>query len=152
MNWDAIGAVGDAAGGIGVIVSLIYLALQTRSNTTAVQAASFHQINSSFAEISLAICLDASLTMLITKALAGEAELSPEEEARFSFFALSFFRRAESMFFQSDQGTLQKESWLGLESTLDAILSSQNGRSWWNVTRERFNPRFQLYIRERLLS
>ena len=31
MNWDAIGAVGDLVGGIGVIISLIYLATQIRS-------------------------------------------------------------------------------------------------------------------------
>ena len=33
MNWEAIGAVGETVGGIGVIVTLIYLAIQVRQNT-----------------------------------------------------------------------------------------------------------------------
>lgn len=39
-----MGNLGDAVGGIGVIVTLLYLALQTRKNTRAVRAASFHQV------------------------------------------------------------------------------------------------------------
>ncbi len=33
MNWEAIGAIGEVVGGIGVIVTLGYLAVQIRQNT-----------------------------------------------------------------------------------------------------------------------
>ena len=33
MNWDAIGAVAEALGAIGVMLTLLYLAFQTRQNT-----------------------------------------------------------------------------------------------------------------------
>jgi hypothetical protein len=33
MDWNAIGALGELAGAIGVILSLIYLASQIRQNT-----------------------------------------------------------------------------------------------------------------------
>ena len=32
MNWDAIGAVGDAVSAIAVVVSLLYLATQVRQS------------------------------------------------------------------------------------------------------------------------
>ncbi len=35
MNWDAIGAIAELAGAIGVVVSLAYLATQIRHNTRA---------------------------------------------------------------------------------------------------------------------
>ena len=152
MNWEAIGAVGDAAGGIGVVVSLVYLAIQTRSNTRAIQSASFHEVNASFAEISMAISLDAEMTELIGKALKDAPELTETERARFGFFALSFFRRAESMFFQSEQGTLQHESWMGLRSTLRAIVQSREGRDWWTQSAERFNPRFREFVLQSLIQ
>ena len=35
MNWDAVGAVAEVVGALGVIISLVYLALQIRqSNST----------------------------------------------------------------------------------------------------------------------
>ena len=33
MNWEAIGAIGEVLGAIGVIVTLAYLAVQIRQNT-----------------------------------------------------------------------------------------------------------------------
>jgi hypothetical protein len=37
MNWDALGAIGDFVSGMGVIVTLGYLAVQIRSNTNLVR-------------------------------------------------------------------------------------------------------------------
>ena len=37
MNWDAIGAIAELAGAIGVIASLIYLARQIRQNYMIIQ-------------------------------------------------------------------------------------------------------------------
>ena len=39
MNWEAIGAVGETVGALAVLVTLVYLAVQIRQNTKAVQAA-----------------------------------------------------------------------------------------------------------------
>lgn len=44
MNWDAIGAIAETLGAVGVIASLVYLAGQIRQNTSNVRnstAASF---------------------------------------------------------------------------------------------------------------
>ena len=37
MNWDAIGAIADSIGAIVVVVTLIYLTLQLRQNTKAIE-------------------------------------------------------------------------------------------------------------------
>ena len=37
MNWDAIGAVGEIVGALAVVVTLIYLAVQTRHSAAATQ-------------------------------------------------------------------------------------------------------------------
>jgi hypothetical protein len=35
LNWDAIGAIAEGIGAVGVIASLLYLAVQVRANTRA---------------------------------------------------------------------------------------------------------------------
>jgi hypothetical protein len=39
MNWEAIGAIGEVLGAIGVICTLLYLTVQIRQNTRALQGA-----------------------------------------------------------------------------------------------------------------
>ena len=38
MNWDAISTIAEVVSAIAVVVSLIYLAIQLRSNTRALRA------------------------------------------------------------------------------------------------------------------
>ncbi len=41
MNWEAVGAVGEALGAIAVVVTLIYLASQLRQNTKALRSSTY---------------------------------------------------------------------------------------------------------------
>ena len=45
MNWDAIGAVGEIVGASGVIISVIYLALQIKKQTKESQMASMRDLS-----------------------------------------------------------------------------------------------------------
>ena len=44
MNWDAIGAIAELLGAVGVIASLIYLATQIRQNTRSVRGATYQSL------------------------------------------------------------------------------------------------------------
>ena len=41
MNWDAIGAIAELLGAVGVIASLVYLASQMGQNARAARASSY---------------------------------------------------------------------------------------------------------------
>jgi len=40
VNWDAIGAIGEIVGAAAVVVTLLYLGIQTRKNAQALDATS----------------------------------------------------------------------------------------------------------------
>lgn len=44
INWDALGAIGDFGGSIGVFISLIYLAFQLRHTASETRDASIHSV------------------------------------------------------------------------------------------------------------
>jgi hypothetical protein len=48
MNWEAISAIGQIVGAIGVIISVIYLALQVRSNARQTRLASMGSMSGAF--------------------------------------------------------------------------------------------------------
>jgi len=43
MNWEAVGAVGELLGGVAVLVTLIYLALQVRKSQVALEVNTLEQ-------------------------------------------------------------------------------------------------------------
>ena len=50
MNWDAIGSLAEMLGAAGVIVSLVYLSSQIRTNTKTVKAAATKDTLTGWAE------------------------------------------------------------------------------------------------------
>ena len=105
MNWDAAGAIGEVIGALAVVVTLLYLARQTRSNTRAVIAASTTHTNWGFAEFDERIAKDPELIMIIRKPLKTDlAQFEESEWDRFQFFARSQVGRMHDAYQQSQLG------------------------------------------------
>ena len=51
MNWEAIGAIGELVGAVGVIATLAYLAVQIRQNSQAVRSSTRSDIAKTQMEI-----------------------------------------------------------------------------------------------------
>src|SRR5438034_11598065 len=45
VNWEAISAMGQIVGALAVVISLIYLAREIRSNARSARIASLHDVN-----------------------------------------------------------------------------------------------------------
>jgi len=146
VNWDAIGAIGDAVGGIGVLITLMYLAVQTRQNTRAVRAATYSQVSESFSAISLALFQDPLASDLVRRAREDPASLSDEELNRYGAFLLSYLRRAENMHFQSEEGTLDADTWLGIRDSIFLLIGTEPSRRWWSERRRLFNASFRQFV------
>ena len=150
MNWDAIGAIGDAVGGIGVLITLLYLAAQTRQNTRAVRAATYSQVSESFSAISLALFQDPIAADLVRRAREDPTNLSEEELNRYGAFLLSYLRRAENMHFQSEEGTLDTDTWLGIRDSIFLLIGTEPARRWWSERGRLFNVKFRQFVEDGL--
>ena len=146
MNWDAIGAIGTFISAIAVIISLIYLAVQTKQNTRAMKSASFHQVRVSFSDIPLAIAQDSELVSILARVNSDPDSLTKEEVIRYEMILLTIIRRAESAYFQSIEGSLPLESWIGISETCKAALSDSIALLWWEKTSHRFESSFRKEI------
>jgi hypothetical protein len=148
MNWEAIGAIGDAVGGFGVLATLLYLAVQTRQNTRAVRAATYSQVADSFADVSLALFQDPDASRLIRRAREEPGSLTPEEVERYELFLLSYMRRAENMYFQSEEGTLDADTWLGIRESIFIVLGTEPSDRWWRDRGRMYNTDFRRFVDE----
>jgi hypothetical protein len=153
MNWDAIGAIAELLGALAVFLTLIYLAIQTKNNTRAVRSAAFHQVRESFSEVSLAMLQDPSISTLLLRISNDDTSLTDDEYERFRSFLNTFVRRGESAFFQSSDGSLQLESWLGIKQTIVGVVDNEYGRLWMkNNTEGRFTKAYLAELNNELFE
>jgi hypothetical protein len=78
MDWNAVGAIGEVGGAIGVVVTLIYLAGQLRQNTNALKSASYENWNVQVAEWGQYTGQHAR-ELAEAKTINNQEELTPEQ-------------------------------------------------------------------------
>ncbi len=76
------------------------------------------------------------------RARANDPDLTENEIMRYELLIATFLRRGESAYFQSSDGALQTESWLGIRDTILRSLSTVIGRAWWDTAKNRFTKEY----------
>ena len=76
MNWEAVGAIGEAIAAAGVIATLVYLALQIRQNTQTVRAATFQQAAAASTALAEQLSRDPELTRIFVSGVNELGSLS----------------------------------------------------------------------------
>ena len=100
MNWDAIGAVAETLGAIGVIATLAYLAVQIRQNSRELSSSSRRATQSSIFAQNLQAAENPELVALLMKGMNNYSELAPEERARFHYYWQTTFITYQEAFLE----------------------------------------------------
>ena len=152
MNWDAIGAIGDFVSGVGVIVTLGYLAVQIRQSTRAQRSSTFQSICSEMAANTAAIVASPELADVFLKGFQDPDSLTPAERIRMAAQLTANARKLESVYVQSELGAITPELRAGFERSLLIPLTMSTGRAWWTSSKSMYYRPFVDYVDERLSS
>ena len=146
MNWNELGAIGEMVGAVTVVVTLVYLALQIRQHTSAIQSSSFQANTDALNFINMTIASDPELLRVVSSKPESLEDLSPEDFYRYSYVLLSLFRVRETAFYQQNEGTTALQSWVREEITLKKNLESAAARHWWKSIGFGFAPEFKEFV------
>ncbi len=152
MNWDAIGALSEVVGAIGILITLIYLAIQIRQNTKIVQTEYIQRLTDSFNQVNFLIASDDRMAQIMRKGRTNYEGLEDVEKARFNFMNLAIFRIYDSLFSQMQRGTGEKELWDAELKTLKWIFSAPGARSWWREHPFTFSQGFSEFIDKNIIE
>ncbi len=154
MNWEAIGAVGEAVGAAGVIASLVYLGIQIRSNTRTAKAAAYEQALTGSHDLNLALIAHSGLfeTMVRRWGLTDQEEIDQTREGLYFALNLNIW---ESQVYQHDQGMLEDHLWEVHRARIRGFLvRNADFSEWWSKSADRttFTPRLRELIDEIVAS
>jgi hypothetical protein len=131
MNWDAIGAVAELVGAVGVIVTLIYLATQVRQNTKSISTSSFQATTDALNQVNALIAGNADLAEIFTAVRNGKIDLTPVEYTRWEFLITSVLRIWETAYYQRSEGVVLDASWQRYEGSLRGMVKLPAFMPWW---------------------
>ncbi len=129
MYWDAIGAVAELAGALGVIASLVYLARQIRQSNASDRMNTTLNLQSSYNEVGGLFLRDAET---MSKGFPGLAALTDEEKTKFSVIFHLYFGHIELVHSYEMQGLLDNETLNRTYGALRFYLQLQGVKDWWN--------------------
>jgi len=152
MNWEAVGAISQIVGAALVGITLIYLAIQLRQNTSALKSSTFLSISALMGSTMEVWATHSDLAPLLIKAQTGLDELSPAERARFGFLMMMAFRRVETVVVQRHLGFIDPELTEGFERSALSVLNAQGVRQWWGASKAAFSNLFSTWVDKNLDS
>jgi len=129
MKLEKLSALAELVSAVAIVVTLGYLAVQTRQNTTAVQAAVRQSMLVEDRELLFK-------TMEFPFFAAGEyngRELTRDEEVRLISYLIAFVRTRENEWLQYQNGVIDEATWATYRVPMQIILSQPFSRHWWEV-------------------
>jgi len=130
MSWDAIGAIGEVVGALGVVVTLVYLSRQISESSRQMKANSSVSLNQLINEAFDPIYNNDRTIRIWTQGLATPEKLSAEDQAIFSLFMARLVHVLITCFAHRGFGTIESGAFDRYAGTLNSLLSTPGGRAW----------------------
>lgn len=131
INWDALGAIGELLGSLVVLVTLGYLAIQTRSINKQSQAEARYAFVEAMAQMNMAIAKDTRVASIWRRGLASVEELTEDERMQFFMLVGQFANLWSVMHQLHKEDLLPGTQWLIVKNDLVSIMGSDGGSYFW---------------------
>ena len=133
LNWDAIGAIAEAGGATGVIVTLIYLIKQIQQNTAASRSAAAAAYSEASMSLAGALAESAEASRLFYTYLDEPKSLGKDEERRAEALVSMYIHTMEQSCDLYLEGTLTEEKWNARYRQLVWIATRPGFTHYWEV-------------------
>ena len=144
MNWDAVGAMGEILGGLAVVATIGYLAVQIRQNTSQQKREELVSIQHGQNDI-VALLLDPRIAGAFVRT-GSDCDPSIEDRATCMSWVLQYINHFQIVLTLYQNGSIDEEHyqlWLGFAV---AVVAPTGIRRWWEEENGRLS--FQREVRD----
>ena len=141
MNWEAIGAVGEVLGAVGVILTLGYLAMQIRQNTAMMTAQSVQASVDATQRVLLFRAENPDLRAVLRKARNNE-DLSGDEFELLVAYLQATFMNFQARLQHNTRGIFDASVNESYERILVDYLEQPYVQRWWKYARSLYGDSF----------
>lgn len=125
QDW---GAIGELVGGVAVIATLVYLAMQIRQYRQGMNSATFHSTMQGFNQLNAMLGADPSLAEVLERGGREPGSLDPKEQYQFVWLQRSYVNIFENLYQQFLRGACPESYWVRYARELKQTLDTPGGR------------------------
>jgi hypothetical protein len=133
MNWEAIGAIAETLGAIGVILTLAYLALQVRQNSRAIRFQSGRESASLIANLATTLTLPDMVESQLRSLGAYPAKVSDGDMVVLENILFSWLIAIQQDYFEYRSGLHSEDWWESKKRLIGFWLTGDIARNWWKT-------------------
>ena len=154
MDIMELGAIGEMVGGVAVLVTLGYLAVQVRQNTASNRVLATQNLVVGHAGASLLLAENGDLAAILQTAAvdSGREGLEPHSQLRFNVWLVGLWSHVELAYFQYSEEQLDERIWKRMEDEIETFLTLPGTMAWWTNDKTRFSPDFVELVDRKLAS
>jgi len=130
MNWDALGAIGEIAGAVAVIITLLYVARQIHQANAQTQAQARYSFVEAYGHMNTSISGNKAVASVFRRGIKG---LELDEDEYIQFFALlgQFLNTWSVLYDLHERGMLPENQWTMVRKDIITMMSEPGGRDFW---------------------
>jgi hypothetical protein len=125
QDW---GAIGELIGGIAVIVTLVYLAIQIREYRLGMSSATFHSTMQGFNQLNAMLGANPDLAEVLERGGRDPGSLDSREQFQFVWLQRSYVNIYENLYQQFLRGACPESYWMRYARELKQTLETPGGR------------------------
>jgi len=129
---DTLGNIGDFVGGIGVVVTLLYLAVQIRASRLQTLAEDTTMAVDRWLTAQTKGLQTEDGVNLLRRAYSGYGDLTPEEKGRFAGYMMELNAAYQAALNVNEKGLLDSRQFSTIEMAMAAHLKCHGAQMWWN--------------------
>ena len=152
MNWEAIGAIGEIVGGIAVVVTVGYLAIQIRQNTRSVRDSAVQEVVHTLAELTLHLGTNPQSTAILRRGAKSPDDLSEDEWSQFSTLLHGIFNNYQNYYWMRERGLLDDSVWTPTVNNLRLQMKLPGFQTWWKRYPLELSTSFTEYVEREILG
>ena len=147
---EVLGNLGDFIGGVAVIVTIIYLAIQVRGNTSALRTRSRQDIVESFRAFYRPLLENPELSQVYLGGLRKFPDLPQPSRLQFAAYMNDHALHFQGAFALYESGALDEETYRAYLDYFAAHLATPGGSAYWSETRSLYPSHMAAALDERL--
>ena len=146
MNLQLLANIGEFVGGMGVIISLVYVALQVRGNTRSQRNEIESRALERLGSIQRELAANEDLSRIFHRCLYDTRSVGTSDRIRYTWYMTEFFSAMEYLLGQYKGGYFEEANFQRWEMTLCWWLTFPGVVDWWQCKPTPFRPDFEEYI------